>query len=118
EDVRFAYPAADAVSLASLEEVATLDDRGGEEVLHGVSFRAEPGQTVALVGPSGAGKSTLAQLLPRLYDADAGAVRVGGVDVRELSAASLRATVGMVTQDGHLFHDTVRANLLVARPAA
>ncbi|WP_129288065.1 ABC transporter ATP-binding protein [Streptomyces sp. GZWMJZ-114] len=118
DDVRFAYPAADAVSLASLEEVATLDDRGGEEVLHGVSFRAEPGQTVALVGPSGAGKSTLAQLLPRLYDAGAGAVRVGGVDVRDLSAASLRATVGMVTQDGHLFHDTVRANLLIARPGA
>ncbi|WP_318205925.1 ABC transporter ATP-binding protein [Streptomyces sp. SCL15-4] len=116
--VRFAYPSADQVSLASLEEVAALDTRGGTEVLHGVSFRAEPGQTVALVGSSGAGKSTIAQLLPRLYDADAGAVRVGGVDVRDLSFASLRATVGMVTQDGHLFHDTVRANLLLARPDA
>ncbi|GGS05763.1 ABC transporter ATP-binding protein [Streptomyces humidus] len=118
DDVRFGYPSADKVSLASLEEVAALDARGGDEVLHGVSFRADPGQTVALVGSSGAGKSTIAQLLPRLYDVDEGAVRIGGVDVRELSAASLRATLGMVTQDGHLFHDTVRANLLLARPAA
>ncbi|MGW1782558.1 ABC transporter ATP-binding protein [Streptomyces sp. NPDC002143] len=118
EDVRFGYPSADKVSLASLEEVASLDTRGGAEVLHGVSFRAEPGQTVALVGSSGAGKSTIAQLLPRLYDVDAGAVRIGGVDVRDLSAGSVRATLGMVTQDGHLFHDTVRANLLLARPAA
>ncbi|WP_431316013.1 ABC transporter ATP-binding protein [Streptomyces murinus] len=116
--VRFAYPAADQVSLASLEEVAALDTRGGTEVLHGISFRAEPGQTIALVGSSGAGKSTIAQLLPRLYDVDRGAVRVGGVDVREVTAASLRATLGMVTQDGHLFHDTVRANLLLARPGA
>ncbi|MGW1162087.1 ABC transporter ATP-binding protein [Streptomyces sp. NPDC002519] len=115
DDVRFGYPAADRVSLASLEEVANLDSRGGAEVLHGVSFRAEPGRTVALVGSSGAGKSTVAALLPRLYDVDAGAVRVGGIDVRELSAASLRETLGMVTQDGHLFHDTVRANLLLAR---
>ncbi|MFF3637952.1 ABC transporter ATP-binding protein [Streptomyces sp. NPDC002250] len=118
DDVRFAYPSADQVSLASLEEVAALDTRGGTEVLHGVSFRAEPGQTVALVGSSGAGKSTIAQLLPRLYDVDSGAVRIGGADVRDLSAASLRATLGMVTQDGHLFHDTVRANLLLARPDA
>ncbi|MCG0069892.1 MULTISPECIES: ABC transporter ATP-binding protein [Streptomyces] len=116
--VHFAYPAADQVSLASLEEVAALDTRGGAEVLHGISFRAEPGRTVALVGSSGAGKSTIAQLLPRLYDVDAGAVRIGGVDVRDLTAASLRATLGMVTQDGHLFHDTVRANLLLARPDA
>ncbi|GAA3149387.1 ABC transporter ATP-binding protein [Streptomyces rameus] len=118
DNVRFAYPAADQVSLASLEEVAALDTRGGTEVLHGISFRAEPGQTVALVGSSGAGKSTIAQLLPRLYDVGAGAVRVGGVDVRDVTAASLRATLGMVTQDGHLFHDTVRANLLLARPEA
>jgi ABC-type multidrug transport system, ATPase and permease components len=118
DDVRFAYPSADKVSLASLEEVAALDTRGGAEVLHGISFRAEPGQTVALVGSSGAGKSTIAQLLPRLYDTDAGAVRIGGVDVRELSAASMRATLGMVTQDGHLFHDSVRENLLLARPGA
>ncbi|MFJ5726862.1 ABC transporter ATP-binding protein [Streptomyces paradoxus] len=118
DQVRFGYPAADKVSLASLEEVASLDGRGGDEVLHGLSFRAEPGQTVALVGSSGAGKSTIAQLMPRLYDTDAGAVRIGGVDVRDLTARSLRQTLGMVTQDGHLFHDTVRANLLLARPQA
>ncbi|MCF6524991.1 ABC transporter ATP-binding protein [Streptomyces sp. JJ36] len=118
EDVRFSYPTAEKVSLASLEEVATLDARGGEEVLHGVSFRAEPGRMVALVGSSGAGKSTIAQLTPRLYDPDSGVVRVGGTDVRELTAASLRRTVGMVTQDGHLFHDTIRANLLLPRPEA
>jgi ATP-binding cassette, subfamily B, bacterial len=118
DDVRFGYPSADKVSLASLEEVAVLDTRDGAEVLHGVSFRADPGQTVALVGSSGAGTSTVAELLPRLYDVDAGAVRIGGIDVRELSAGSLRATLGMVTQDGHLFHDTVRANLLLARPTA
>ncbi|MER6049301.1 ABC transporter ATP-binding protein [Streptomyces sp. NPDC001793] len=116
--VRFGYPSADKVSLASLEEVATLDTRGGEEVLHDVSFRAEPGQMVALVGSSGAGKSTIAQLLPRLYDADSGAVRLAGVDVRELTAASLRDTLGMVTQDGHLFHDSIRENLLLANPEA
>lgn len=118
DNVRFGYPAADRVSLASLEEVATLDARGGAGILNGISFRAEPGRTVALVGSSGAGKSTIAALLPRLYDVDEGAVRVGGIDVRELSAASLRETLGMVTQDGHLFHDTVRANLLLARADA
>lgn len=116
--VSFGYPAAQRVSLASLEEVASLDDRGGEQVLHQVSFRAEPGQTVALVGSSGAGKSTIASLLPRLYDVDEGAVRIGGTDVRDLRADSLRTTVGMVTQDGHLFHDTIRANLQLARPGA
>ncbi|MGW2040122.1 ABC transporter ATP-binding protein [Streptomyces virginiae] len=116
--VSFGYPAADTVSLASLEEVAVLDARGGTQVLHEVSFRAEPGQMVALVGSSGAGKSTIAQLLPRLYDADAGAVRLGGVDVRDLTADSIRDTLGMVTQDGHLFHESVRANLLLARPDA
>ncbi|MFD0264735.1 ABC transporter ATP-binding protein [Kitasatospora indigofera] len=118
DNVRFGYPSADKVSLASLEEVAALDTRSGSEVLHGISFRAEPGQTVALVGSSGAGKSTIAQLLPRLYDTDEGAVRIGGVDVRDLSAESMRATLGMVTQDGHLFHDSVRENLLLARPGA
>ncbi|MFH8517354.1 ABC transporter ATP-binding protein [Streptomyces gelaticus] len=118
DQVRFAYPSADKVSLASLEDVASLDTRGGSEVLRGVSFRAEPGQTVALVGSSGAGKSTIAQLLPRLYDTDEGAVRIGGVDVRDLTADTLRDTLGMVTQDGHLFHESVRANLLLARPDA
>jgi ABC-type multidrug transport system fused ATPase/permease subunit len=118
DDVHFAYPAADTFSLASLEEVATLDARAGVEVLHGISFVAEPGAMVALVGSSGAGKSTLASLVPRLYDVDSGAVRLSGVDVRDLSAESIRETVGMVTQDGHLFHESVRANLLLARPGA
>ncbi|CAN5523499.1 ABC transporter ATP-binding protein [soil metagenome] len=116
--VRFSYPSADKVSLASLEEVALLDSRGGVEVLHEVSFRAEPGQMVALVGSSGAGKSTMAQLVPRLYDVDGGAVRLAGVDVRDLSFESIREALGLVTQDGHLFHESVRANLLLARPEA
>ncbi|BAK33612.1 putative ABC transporter permease/ATP-binding protein [Microlunatus phosphovorus NM-1] len=118
DDVTFAYPAADKVSLASLEEVATLDTRGGVDVIHDVSFEVGAGQMVALVGSSGAGKSTLAQLLSRLYDVDAGAVRLGGVDVRELSFADLRRAMGMVTQDGHLFHESVRDNLLLAKPEA
>jgi ATP-binding cassette subfamily B protein len=118
DGVRFGYPSADKVSLASLEEVAQLDGRGGVEVLHDVSFRAGPGQMVALVGSSGAGKSTVAQLLPRLYDVDAGAVRLGGIDVRDLSFETIRATLGLVTQDGHLFHESIRSNLLLARPDA
>ncbi|MEU7180469.1 ABC transporter ATP-binding protein [Streptomyces celluloflavus] len=118
DSVHFGYPSADKVSLASLEEVATLDTRGGAEVLHDISFHVKPGQMVALVGSSGAGKSTIAQLLPRLYDTDSGAVRLAGTDVRELTAASLRDTLGMVTQDGHLFHDSIRENLLLAKPEA
>ncbi|GGP63133.1 ABC transporter ATP-binding protein [Saccharothrix coeruleofusca] len=117
-DVRFSYPSAEKVSLASLEEVAVLDTRGGAEVLHGVSFRAEPGQLVALVGSSGAGKSTIASLVPRLYDVDSGSVRLSGVDVRDLTAEAIREALGMVTQDGHLFHESIRENLLLARPEA
>jgi len=117
-DVRFGYPSADKVSLASLEEVLTLDTRGGEEVLKGVSFRVEPGQLVALVGSSGGGKSTIAALAPRLYDVDSGSVTLSGVDVRDLTFDSVRQTLGMVTQDGHLFHDTVGENIRFARPGA
>ena len=127
-DVRFSYPSADKVSLASLEEVAVLDDRGGDEVLHGVSFTAQPGQMVALVGSSGAGKSTIASLLARLYDvgaADAatsdsgsGSIKLNGVDVRDVSFASMKDTVGMVTQDGHLFHESIGSNLRLAAPDA
>ncbi|MGI5506741.1 ABC transporter ATP-binding protein [Lentzea sp. CA-135723] len=117
-DVRFGYPSADKVSLASLESVATLDTRGGEEVLHGISFTAAAGSLVALVGSSGAGKSTLASLVPRLYDVDSGVVRLSGVDVRDLTFDALRSSVGVVTQDGHLFHDTIRANLEYASPGA
>ncbi|MBA3524271.1 MAG: ABC transporter ATP-binding protein [Geodermatophilaceae bacterium] len=118
DDVAFSYPAASDFSLASLEEVAVLDTRGGEEVLHSIDFTAEPGRLVALVGPSGAGKSTLASLVSRLYDVDSGAIRLAGIDVRELSFDAIRATVGMVTQDGHLWHDTIGANLRFARPGA
>jgi ABC-type multidrug transport system fused ATPase/permease subunit len=118
DHVSFAYPAASSVSLASLEEVAKLDTRGGVEVLHDVSFRVEPGQLVALVGSSGAGKSTIASLVPRLYDVDTGSVRLSGVDVRDVSFTSLREAQGMVTQDGHLFHESVRSNLLFAAPGA
>ncbi|MGX5357297.1 ABC transporter ATP-binding protein [Kocuria sp. KH4] len=118
DDVRFAYPSAEEVSLASLEDVAVLDSRGGEEVLHGVGFTVLPGQTVALVGSSGAGKSTIAQLVARLYDVTSGAVRIGGTDVRDVTFASLRETIGMVTQDGHLFHESIRENLVLVRPEA
>jgi ABC-type multidrug transport system fused ATPase/permease subunit len=118
DNVRFSYPAADKVSLASLEEVAVLDTRGGEEVLHGISFRAEPGQLVALVGSSGAGKSTIASLVPRLYDVDSGAVRLSGVDVRDVSFDSIRGAMGLVTQDGHLFHESIGDNLRLVRPGA
>ncbi|HTK62174.1 MAG TPA: ABC transporter ATP-binding protein [Pseudonocardia sp.] len=117
-DVRFGYPAASEVSLASLEEVATLDARGGVEVLHGVDLEVPAGSVVALVGSSGAGKSTLAALVPRLYDVESGSVELSGIDVRELSFDTLRAAVGVVTQDGHLFHDTIAANLRYARPGA
>ena len=116
--VSFAYPTADQVSLASLEEVATLDTRGGEQVLHDVSFTVPAGRTVALVGSSGAGKSTVAQLVARLYDAGGGAVRIGGEDVRGLTAESVHRAVGFVTQDGHLLHDTIAANLRIGAPDA
>jgi ABC-type multidrug transport system fused ATPase/permease subunit len=118
DDVRFTYPSADQVSLASLEEVIALDERISGEVLKGISLRVEPGQMVALVGSSGAGKSTLASLVPRLYDTNSGTVSLSGVDVRDLTFDSIRQTVGVVTQDGHLFHDTIGANLRYARPEA
>ncbi|MGX7675056.1 ABC transporter ATP-binding protein [Plantactinospora sp. DSM 117369] len=117
-DVRFRYPTAAEVSLASLEEVATLDRTVNEPVLRGVSFTVEPGQLVALVGPSGAGKSTTSMLVSRVYDVTDGAVRVGGVDVRDATLDSLRDTIGVVTQDSHLFHETIAENLRYAKPDA
>ena len=116
--VSFGYPAADKVSLASLEEVAQLDTRGGARVLRDIDLDVPAGSMVALVGSSGAGKSTIASLATRLYDVDEGRVTLNGVDVRDLTADSVHRAVGLVTQDGHLFHDTVRANLALARPEA
>jgi ATP-binding cassette subfamily B protein len=117
-DVWFRYPSASEVSLASLEDVAVLDRTTTEPVLRGVSFTVEPGQMVALVGPSGAGKSTTAMLVPRVYDVSGGEVRVGGVDVRDATLQSLRDTIGVVTQDAHLFHETIAENLRYAKPDA
>ncbi|MGW4408802.1 ABC transporter ATP-binding protein [Nonomuraea sp. NPDC004702] len=119
DDVRFRYPAAEEVSLASLESVARQDSGGpSQEVLKGVSFTARPGEMIALVGHSGAGKTTITSLVSRLYDVNEGAVRINGLDVREATLDSLRDTVGVVMQDAHLFHDTIGANLRYARPGA
>jgi ATP-binding cassette subfamily B protein len=113
------YPTRAEVSLASLEEgLAPNDEHAGEPVLRDVSFTVSPGRTVALVGPSGAGKTTIAMLIPRIYDVTEGAVRIDGHDVRRLTQQSLRDAVGIVTQDPHLFHDTIRNNLRFAKPEA
>ncbi|MBA3741583.1 MAG: ABC transporter ATP-binding protein [Sporichthya sp.] len=118
DSVDFRYPGPDEVSLASLESIAIRERGPSEQVLFDASFRVEPGQLVALVGPSGAGKTTISHLVARLYDVTAGEVRVGGVDVRDLTLASLHDTVGVVTQDAHMFHDTIRSNLRYAKPGA
>ncbi len=119
DEVSFRYPSASEVSLASLESVAREDAFAvSKEVLGGVSFVAPAGTMTALVGPSGAGKTTTTALLTRLYDVTAGAILIGGVDVRDATLGSLRQAVGVVTQDSHMFHDTIRANLLYAQPGA
>jgi ATP-binding cassette subfamily B protein len=117
-DVEFRYPRAEEVSLASLESVAVLDNTEPQQVLHGVTFHAPAGTLTALVGPSGAGKTTISQLLTRMYDVQAGSISIGGHDVRDVTLQSLREAVGVVTQDAHMFHDSIRANLLYARPEA
>ena len=118
DDVVFRYPRAAEVSLASLESVAILDNTEPQTVLHGVSFEVPAGSLTALVGPSGAGKTTISQLVTRMYDVKGGAIRIGEHDVRDVTLQSLRDAVGVVTQDAHMFHDSIRANLLYARPDA
>ncbi|MDQ3114963.1 MAG: ABC transporter ATP-binding protein/permease [Actinomycetota bacterium] len=120
DHVAFRYPTASEVSLASLESVAdhARPETVPEDVLHDVTFSAAPGEMIALVGPSGAGKTTITHLVSRMYDVGSGAVRIGGVDVRDLTLESLHDAVGVVTQDAHMFHDSIRQNLLLAKPAA
>jgi ATP-binding cassette, subfamily B, bacterial len=121
DHVSFRYPAASEVSLASLESIALpVPEHAGanQEVLRDVTFQAPPGQLTALVGPSGAGKTTITHLVSRLYDPGDGAVRIGGHDIRDVTQDSLHDVVGVVTQDAHMFHDTIRANLAYARPGA
>jgi ATP-binding cassette subfamily B protein len=118
ENVAFRYPSADEVSLASLESTASGDRKGGGVVLRDISFTVAPGELVALVGPSGAGKTTITNLVARLYDPSAGRVLINGMDLRDATLESVHRIVGVVTQEAHLFHDTIRANLAYAAPAA
>ena len=115
EEVRFTYPSAQQISLASLESASLPEVKESEEILKGISFTAAAGSVTALVGPSGAGKTTISALLPRLYDVSSGAIKIDGIDIRELSVDSLRSSIGVVMQDSHLFHDTITANLLYAK---
>ena len=115
KEVRFSYPRADEISLASLEVVAKKEIVESGEVLKGISFEVKPGSLTAIVGPSGAGKSTISGLVPRLYDVTGGAILVNGVDIRDVLITELRSTIGVVTQDSHMFHDSIKANLLYAR---
>jgi ATP-binding cassette subfamily B protein len=118
EDVHFAYPKAEEISLASLELAAKKELVDSGTVLHGISFEVEAGTLTAIVGPSGAGKSTISGLLPRLYDVTSGAITINGVDIRSLSLEELRSTIGVVTQDSHMFHESIEVNLRYAKPEA
>jgi ATP-binding cassette subfamily B protein len=118
ENVDFSYPTAQQVSLASLESVEKLSKTRSKQILTDINFEVKPGQLVALVGPSGAGKTTISQLISRLYDVTSGSVKINGIDVKDASLSSLRSRIGMVTQDAHLFHETIRDNMLFANPDA
>ena len=118
EHVSFHYPSAAEVSLASLESIAIPTVSAHQDVLNDVSFTIPAGTMAALVGPSGAGKTTITSLVPRLYDTTSGVVRVAGQDVRDVTLSSLRDRIGVVTQDAHMFHDSIKANLLYAKPDA
>jgi len=117
-DVRFTYPKAQEISLASLEAASLPEVKDAEEILKGISFEVQPGTVTALVGPSGAGKTTISALLPRLYDVTGGAISIDAQDIRNFSLNSLRASIGVVMQDSHLFHDTITANLRYAKSDA
>ena len=117
-NVRFSYPKGSDISLASLESAARPEIAESGEILKGISLTAHSGSLTALVGPSGAGKTTIGALLPRLYDVTGGSISIDGVDIRELTLNSLRDSIGVVMQDSHLFHDTITANLLYAKPDA
>lgn len=115
KDVKFSYPKADEISLASLESVAKPETIESGEILRGITFECAPGTLTALVGPSGAGKTTISALVPRLYDVTEGAIEVDGIDIKDLKIASLRDAIGVVTQDAHMFHDSIAANLYYAK---
>lgn len=117
-NVRFSYPKGSDISLASLESAARPEIAESGEILKGISLTAQSGSLTALVGPSGAGKTTIGALLPRLYDVTGGSISIDGVDIREITLNSLRDSIGVVMQDSHLFHDTITANLLYAKPDA
>ena len=112
------YPRAEEISLASLEAVAKPEMVESGEILKGISFSAPAGTLTAIVGPSGAGKTTISALLPRLYDVTSGSISVGGSDIRDLRITSLRSAIGVVTQDAHMFHDSIAANLRYAKEDA
>jgi ATP-binding cassette subfamily B protein len=118
DGVRFTYPSAQQISLESLESAPLPEVKESEEVLKGISFTSAAGTVTALVGPSGAGKTTISSLLPRLYDVSSGAIKIDGIDIREISVDSLRNSIGVVMQDSHLFHDTISANLRYAKSDA
>jgi ATP-binding cassette subfamily B protein len=118
EEVRFSYPKAEEISLASLEGTAKLEVVDSGEILKGISFICKPGTLTALVGLSGSGKTTISSLIPRLYDVTSGSIKISGSDVRDLKLASLRSAIGVVTQDAHMFHQSIADNLRYSKPDA